>query len=37
MNMLGFKCGKCRMPLTDMSEDKYLELKNLMRAYGLII
>lgn len=37
MNMMGFKCGKCRMPLDSMSEDKYLELRNVMHSYGLII
>lgn len=30
MKMIGFDCGICRMPLSPMSEDKYMKLKKLL-------
>ena len=36
VNLLGFKAGKCRMPLTDLSEEHYTLLQREMKAYGLL-
>lgn len=36
VNLLGFKAGQCRMPLTDLSEPNLELLRQEMRAYGLI-
>ncbi|QJW45699.1 4-hydroxy-tetrahydrodipicolinate synthase [bacterium BFN5] len=36
VNLLGFKAGSCRMPLTDLSEDNLATLRSEMKAYGLI-
>ena len=36
MNVLGFKCGPCRMPLAPMSESGYAALVECMKKYGLI-
>ena len=30
MKMIGFDCGICRMPLSPMSEDRYMKLKKLL-------
>lgn len=36
MNLLGFKCGDCRMPLDTMNNSDFNKLKNTMRKYELI-
>lgn len=36
VNLLGYKAGKCRMPLTDLSEEHLEFLRREMKAYGLI-
>ena len=36
MNVLGFKCGPCRMPLAPMSGSGYAALVECMKKYGLI-
>ncbi len=36
MNLMGFDCGRCRMPLDDMPEDKMNKLKEVLREYMLI-
>lgn len=36
MNLLGFKCGSCRLPLDSMNNSDFNKLKNTMRKYGLI-
>lgn len=36
MNLLGFNCGPCRMPLAPMSESGYAALVECMKKYGLI-
>lgn len=36
VNLLGFKAGQCRMPLTELSEPNLELLRQEMRAYGLI-
>lgn len=36
LNILGFDCGKCRLPLSTLSEENKTKLKNSMKKYGLI-
>ena len=36
MNLCGFNCGPCRMPLAPMSERGYNDLKNCLVKYGII-
>ncbi|MCE5287576.1 MAG: 4-hydroxy-tetrahydrodipicolinate synthase [Pelosinus sp.] len=36
VNLLGFKAGHCRMPLTDLDGDNLALLQKEMKAYGLI-
>lgn len=36
VNLLGFKAGQCRMPLTEMSDSNLEFLRSEMKAYGLI-
>ena len=36
MNLLGFKCGPCRMPLAPMSESGYQALVSCLQKYGII-
>lgn len=36
MNLLGFDCGECRLPLVPMSYHGYHDLKDCMNKYGLI-
>ncbi|MEM5770828.1 MAG: dihydrodipicolinate synthase family protein, partial [Bacillota bacterium] len=36
VNLLGFKAGQCRMPLTELSERNLEILRAEMKAYGLI-
>ncbi len=36
VNLLGYKAGQCRMPLTEISEDNLELLRAEMKAYGLI-
>ena len=35
MNMMGFNCGACRLPLVPLSEKSYEYLKSVMVKYGL--
>lgn len=37
MNMLGFRVGKCRLPLTNMSEKNAEILRNSLRKYGFAV
>jgi len=36
VNLLGFKVGQCRMPLTELSDDNLELLRTEMKAYGLL-
>ena len=36
MNILGFECGECRMPLNNLNSSNFEKLKNAMRKYKLI-
>ncbi len=36
VNLLGFRTGKCRMPLTELSDKNLENLRSEMKAYGLI-
>ncbi|MCL2664864.1 MAG: 4-hydroxy-tetrahydrodipicolinate synthase [Defluviitaleaceae bacterium] len=36
LNLMGFKAGKCRLPLTNIDDDCCRELQKQMQAYGLI-
>lgn len=36
VNLMGFKAGQCRMPLTELSDNNLEILRNEMKAYGLI-
>ena len=36
MNILGFECGECRMPLDNLNSSNFEKLKNAMRKYKLI-
>ncbi|MBQ4105320.1 MAG: 4-hydroxy-tetrahydrodipicolinate synthase [Clostridia bacterium] len=36
MNLMGFDCGECRLPLVPMSYHGYHDLKDCMRKYDLI-
>lgn len=36
MNLMGFSCGECRLPLAPMSESGLAALKECMQSYGLI-
>lgn len=36
MNLLGFNCGECRLPLDKMPQDKILKLKEVLKEYKLI-
>lgn len=36
VNLLGFKAGLCRMPLTELADNNLELLRNEMKAYGLI-
>lgn len=36
VNLLGFKAGQCRMPLTELSDSNLAFLRAEMKAYGLI-
>ncbi len=36
MNILGFECGECRMPLDNLNSSNFEKLKNTMRKYKLI-
>ncbi|MEE0930259.1 MAG: 4-hydroxy-tetrahydrodipicolinate synthase [Acutalibacteraceae bacterium] len=35
MNMMGYNCGNCRLPLVTLSEKSYAYLKAVMEKYGL--
>lgn len=34
LNLLGFKCGDCRLPLVSMSDGKIEKLREVMKSYG---
>ncbi len=36
LNMMEYECGKCRMPLDELSSSDYQNLKNTLRKYSLI-
>lgn len=36
VNLLGYKAGICRMPLTELSDEHLALLRNEMKAYGLL-
>lgn len=36
LNLLGFDCGECRLPLVEMSSENKLALEQSMKQYGLI-
>ncbi len=36
VNLLGFKAGQCRMPLTELSDENLEFLRREMKAYGLL-
>lgn len=36
MNFMGFNCGSCRLPLTDMDEQKQGLLKEILKRYELL-
>ena len=36
VNLLGFKAGQCRMPLTELSDENLELLRREMKAYGLL-
>ena len=36
MNMMGYQCGPCRMPLAPMSESAKVSLAALLKKHGLI-
>ena len=36
MNLMGYSCGKCRMPLSDLNESALENLKETMKKYDLI-
>jgi 4-hydroxy-tetrahydrodipicolinate synthase len=36
VNLLGFKTGQCRMPLTELSDSNLEFLRTEMKSYGLI-
>lgn len=36
VNLLGYKAGQCRMPLTDLADNNLEFLRDEMKAYGLI-
>ncbi len=36
MNLLGFQCGPCRMPLAPMTEKGFAALKDCLKKYGII-
>lgn len=35
MNMMGYDCGECRLPLCSMTEEKHQYLKEVLAGYGL--
>ncbi len=36
MNMMGYNCGRCRLPLVSLNEKNYAYLKSVMAKYGLL-
>ncbi len=36
LELIGFNCGKCRLPLVEMSKEKQENLKNIMKNHKLI-
>ena len=36
VNLLGYRAGRCRMPLTEISEQNLEALRREMKAYGLL-
>lgn len=36
MNMVGWDCGKCRLPLTEISKENEAKLRQILKKYGLL-
>lgn len=36
LNLMGYNCGECRLPLTNMSDKAAAALENVLKKYGLI-
>ena len=36
LNMMGYDCGKCRMPLDILNEENYKKLESIMKKFSLI-
>ncbi len=36
MNMMGYNCGSCRLPLVSLNDKNYAYLKSVMAKYGLL-
>lgn len=36
LSLIGFNCGKCRLPLVDLSDEKLINLKNILKKHKLI-
>lgn len=36
LNLLGFNCGGCRLPLVDLSEENKLKQENTLKYYGIL-
>lgn len=36
MNLMGYDCGRCRLPLVSLTEQNYQYLKSVMNKYGLL-
>lgn len=36
LNLMGYSCGECRLPLVSLSEGNHEKLKNIMTKYGLM-
>lgn len=36
LNLMGYACGECRLPLVAMSEQNHEKLRNIMGKYGLV-
>jgi 4-hydroxy-tetrahydrodipicolinate synthase len=36
MNMVGWDCGKCRLPLTEISKENEAKLRQTLQKYGLL-
>lgn len=36
LNLMGYECGECRLPLTEMNDKAVVALENILKKYGLI-